>query len=99
MTLELLDRMAHIFDDYFHGLNEEVIKDNFVTCYQVFATIYNTQYTIGYYTSQRSLHSVPSYHSLVRGTRLRRCSMVWCSAVLCFACPSCLKSLSTTVSR
>jgi len=35
MTLELLDRIATLFEDYFHQLNEEVIKDNFVTCYQL----------------------------------------------------------------
>ena len=35
MTIELLERIANLFEDYFHALNEDVIKDNFVICYQV----------------------------------------------------------------
>jgi len=35
MTIELLERIANLFEDYFHGLNEDVIKDNFVICYQL----------------------------------------------------------------
>eukprot|EP01010_Urceolus_cornutus_P003793 NODE_555_length_1550_cov_140.281146_g417_i0.p1 GENE.NODE_555_length_1550_cov_140.281146_g417_i0~~NODE_555_length_1550_cov_140.281146_g417_i0.p1 ORF type:complete len:424 (-),score=89.83 NODE_555_length_1550_cov_140.281146_g417_i0:118-1389(-) len=35
MTLELLERISGLFQDYFGGLTEDVLKDNFVTCYQL----------------------------------------------------------------
>jgi len=35
LVLEFLDRVASIFSDYFSNLNEYVLKDNFITAYQL----------------------------------------------------------------
>ncbi|XP_021283140.1 AP-3 complex subunit mu isoform X1 [Herrania umbratica] len=39
MGIEFLCRVADVLSDYLGGLNEDVIKDNFVIVYEVFVTI------------------------------------------------------------
>ena len=39
MAIEFLCRVANVLSDYLGGLNEDVIKDNFVIVYEVFVTI------------------------------------------------------------
>jgi len=46
MTLELLERIASLFQDYFGNLNDEVIKENFVVCYQLLEEMIDNGYPV-----------------------------------------------------
>ena len=70
MILEILQRIIDIFDKYFDDVNEDTIRDNFVTAYEILEEVLDDGFPMSIETSVlKDLVPPPSFSRLLKNLR------------------------------